>query len=99
MSQYDIAGLYQFIQQTPEQGLRKMLVDGKPMTEPHFTMLIKIVRACDEATFCTHFEKADYPKIKFGPAETKIKEQFWKDCTTAFSSRGILSTVGGAKAA
>ena len=40
MSQYDIPGLYDFLHQTPEQGLRKMLVDNKTFTEPHFNLKI-----------------------------------------------------------
>lgn len=91
MSEYDAPGLYEFLQHTPEQGLRKMLVDGKPFTEAHFSLMIKIVRGCDEPTFCQHFEKCDFPKIKLGPAEQKIKDKFWEDCVTCFKSRGILN--------
>lgn len=91
MSQYDLEGLYDFLNHTPEQGLRKMLVDGKPMTDVHFGMMLKIVRGCKPEEFATHCEKEDYPKLKFGPAETKIKEKFWKDCMTAFGARGLLN--------
>lgn len=90
MSQYDVTSLYEFLQHTPEQGLRKMLVDGKPFTDVHFSLMIKIVRGCDVATFTKHFEAKDFPKIKFGPAETKLKEKFWADCVTCFNSRGLL---------
>lgn len=96
MSTYDVSGLYQFLQQTPEQGLRKMLVDPKAFTEPHFNMLLKIVRGCDEATFTAHFEKADFPKIKFGPAEQKVKEKFWADVEACMKSRGLLTPVSKA---
>lgn len=98
MSQYDVSSLYDFLQHTPEQGLRKMLVDNKPFTEPHFNLLIKIVRGCDGPTFAQHFEKADFPKIKMGPAETKIKEKFWGDCIACFNSRGLLSPATKAAA-
>ena len=91
MSQYDVAGLYEFLQHTPEQGLRKMLVDNKPFTETHFNLMIKIVRNCDVNAFTEHFEKNDFPKIKMGPAEQKLKDNFWKDCVTCWSARGILS--------
>lgn len=90
-SEYDVPGLYQFLQHTPEQGLRKMLVDNKTFTDAHFNLMIKIVRGCDEAKFCEHFEKKDFPKLKFGPAETKIKEKFWDDCVAIAKSRGILN--------
>ena len=91
MSQYDVAGLYQFLLHTPEQGLRKMLVDGKPFTEVHFNMMLKVVRGCDEAAFISHFEKCDFPKLKFSPNEIKLKDKFWPDCVTCFNSRGLLA--------
>lgn len=90
MSEYDMKGLFEFLSQTPEQGLRKMLVDQKPMTEAHFNLLLKVVRAGGESEFQTHFEKMDFPKIKFGPAEQKIKEKFWTDAVTTFKARGLL---------
>lgn len=91
MSQYDLPGLFDFLQQTPEQGLRKMFVDSKPMTEPHFNLLIKIVRNCNSQQFSDYADKAEFPKIKMGPAEIKIKEKFWADCFQTFQSRGILN--------
>lgn len=92
MSQYDAAGLYQFLAHTPEQGLRKMLIDNKPFSDAHFNLMMKIVRTGEE-TFCGHFDKADFPKLKFGPAETKIKDKFWADAVTCFNARGILSAA------
>ena len=91
MSQYDLNSLHEFLLHTPEQGLRKMLVDQKPFTEVHFNLLMKIVKNCSLEQFSEHFEKGDFPKIKMGPAEQKIKELFWKDCVTCLNSRGLLS--------
>ena len=99
MSTYDSAGLYQFLAHTPEQGLRKMLVDGKPMTDVHFSLMLKVVRAGDEKQFCELFEKKEFPKVKFGPAETKLKDKFWDDCIVTFKNRGILQPAGATKAA
>jgi hypothetical protein len=99
MSQYDVPGLFQFLANTPEQGLRKMLVDQKPMTDVHFNLLMKVVRSGDEAQFCTHVEKKDFPKIKMGPAEQKLKEKFWDDCFKTFEARGILNPATSQKAA
>jgi hypothetical protein len=98
MSQYDVPSLYQFIIQTPEQGLRKMLVDNKTFTEVHFNLMVKVARACDEAKFTEHFEKCDFPKVKMGPAEMKIKEKFWADCVTVCKSRGLLNPAQKAAA-
>jgi hypothetical protein len=89
--QYDIPGLFEFLTHTPESALRKMLVDNKPFTEAHFSTLMKMVRNCNESKFSEHAEKGDFPKIKFGPAETAIKEKFWADCFATLSSRGLLN--------
>lgn len=98
MSQYDIPGLYQFLLHTPEQGLRKMLVDNKPMSDVHFSLLMKIVKTCNEESFSQHFEKTDFPKVKMGPAEMKLKEKFWGDCVACFNSRGLLTPAQKAAA-
>lgn len=98
MSQYDYPGLYQFLAHTPEQGLRKMLVDQKSFTDAHFNLMLKIVRGCAEPDFCAHAEKADFPKVKMGPAEMKIKEKFWNDLVQMCSSRGILGPAQKAAA-
>ena len=91
MTHYDLPGLYQFLTTTPEPGLRKMFVDGKPMTDVHFSLLMKIVRAGGESQFCSWIEASDFPKVKFSPNEHKIKEKFWADCFQTFESRGILN--------
>jgi hypothetical protein len=90
MSQYDTNTLYEFLAHTPEGGLRKMLVDKVKMTDVHFNLLLKVVRACQPQQFGEHFEKKDFPKIRLGPAEEKLKEKFWTDCTAVFMERGIL---------
>ncbi|MEK2688921.1 hypothetical protein [Bdellovibrio sp. GT3] len=99
MSQYDVPGLYNFLAHTPEAGLRKMFVDGKAFTETHFNLMMKIVRAGDEAKFVEHFEKQDFPKIKMGPADVKIKEKFWNEAIAVWDSRGLLAPAVATKAA
>lgn len=89
--QYDVPGLFDFLQNTPETGLRKMLVDNKTFTDVHFGLLMKVVRACDTTKFCEHVEKTDFPKLKFGPAEIKLKEKFWNDAFTCLSGKGLLN--------
>lgn len=71
-----------------------MLVDGKPFTDVHFGLMLKVVRAGDHSAFAEHFEKKDFPKVKMGPAETKIKEKFWDDCLATLKSRGLLQPAG-----
>lgn len=99
MSQYDVPNLYNFLHQTPEAGLRKMLVDNKPFSEVHFNLMMKVVRACNEAQFTEHFEKQDFPKSKFNANEIKLKEKFWADAITCWNSRGLLTPAVASKAA
>lgn len=99
MSQYDTQSLYDFLFHTPEGGLRKMLVDNKNMTAVHCGLLIKIVKSCPENVFSAHFEKRDFPKLRFGPAELKIKEKFWDNCVTVLLERGILQPISQKAAA
>ena len=99
MSQFDTKALHEFLLHTPEGGLRKVLVDKSPFTDAHFNMLMKIVKTCSGDEFSEHFEKRTYPKVRLGPAETKIKEKFWDDCQAACLSRGILQPMPTVKAA
>ena len=98
-SEYDVPGLFEFLHQTPEQGLRKILVDNKTFTDAHFNLLKKISSNCDVAKFTEHFEKKDFPKLKFSPAEQKVKEKFWDDCVAICKSRGILNPAQKTSAA
>jgi len=90
MSQYDTNGLYDFLTQTPESGLRKMLIDKKNLTDVHCNLLIKVVRSCSMEQFGEHFEKKDFPKIRMSPAEMKLKEKFWDVCMATLQERGLL---------
>ena len=51
-----------------------MLVDPKSFGDVHFGLLMKVVRGCDEGGFIEHYEKGDFPKMRFGPAEEKVRE-------------------------
>jgi hypothetical protein len=95
MSQYDTNGLHEFLVHTPESGLRKMLVDKNPMTDVHFNLLMKIVKTCNVVEFGEHFDKKSFPKIRLGPAETKLKEKFWDECMKSLLSRGVLQSATG----
>lgn len=90
MSDYDYSSLYQFLAQTPEQGLRKMLVDPKGFTDVHFSLLMKCVRA-GEKGFVECASGQTYPKVKFSPNEIKLKEAFWPLAIQTLNSRGLLS--------
>ena len=101
MSQYDLEGLHDFLIHTPENGVRKMLVDRQKMTDVHCNLLLKVAKGCSAGDFARHFENQDLPKLRLGPAELKIKEKFWSDCTALLLERGILqpAVTGSQKAA
>jgi hypothetical protein len=96
---FDIPNLYQFLTQTPEGGLRKMLVDGKPMTEVHFNMMMKVIRHGAEADFVKFCESGTFPPVRLNPKESALKETFWNDCLKTFGARGLLQPGGSTKAA
>jgi hypothetical protein len=99
MSQYDTQSLYDFLFHTPEGGLRKMLIDRKNMTDVHCNLLLKIVKGCTAEKFAEHFAKQDFPKLRMGPAEEKIKEKFWQNCMATFADRGLLQPASPQKLA
>ncbi len=87
---YDVGNVFSYLLQTPEGGLRKMLIDNKPFTEVHFNLLMKVVRSSTPENFAIYWEKQEFPKVKMSPSETKLKESFWGDCFTTFQSRGLV---------
>lgn len=97
--QYDVPNLFNFLAHTPESGLRKILIDNKPFSETHFNLMMKIVRACNETQFTEHFDKQDFPKVKMGATDIKLKEKFWPDCITTWNNRGLLTPAVASKAA
>lgn len=97
--QYDAPNLYNFLTHTPEAGLRKMLVDGKPFTETHFNIMMKMIRACSETQFTEHFEKQDFPKMKMNAGEIALKEKFWPEAITTWNNRGLLTPAIASRAA
>jgi hypothetical protein len=89
-SNYDATLVYQFLINTPESALRKMLID-KAFTEIHFNLMVKVFRNSDEAKFCDHFFNSTFPKAKYNGNEINLKEFFWNDCIKALDSHGLLS--------
>ncbi len=90
MSLYDTQSLHDFLSNTPEGGLRKILIDKKNMTDVHFNLLLKIVRATPASQFGEYVDKKDFPRIRMSPAETKLKEKFWDECLMVLEERGLL---------
>jgi hypothetical protein len=96
MSLYDSHSLHDFLFHTPENGLRKMLIDRKNMTDVHCNLLFKIVKSTSPEQFSEYFNKKEFPKLRFGPAEQKIKEKFWDDCVATLLERGLLQPATSA---
>lgn len=93
---YDGNLLFQFLTNTPEGALRKMLISG-PFTDVHFNMLMKFVRG-GENDFCDHFYNGTFPKLKYNAKEIVLKEKFWELCTQALNQHGLLSPAQKAAA-
>jgi hypothetical protein len=89
-SQDELKSLHGFLRSTGEGNLKNMLVGGA-MTEVHLRLLLKVARSVKEDEFVTHFESASFPKVKCSPAETALKEAFWKVCGEACAKVGLLS--------
>lgn len=85
----DLKALNEFLRSTPEAGLKKMLIGGV-FTENHLRILLKVARATSADEFATHAEAATYPKIKFSPSESPLKESFWKVACEACAKVGLL---------
>ena len=90
-SQDELSTLYGFLKSTSEGNLRKMVLGGR-MTEAHFKMLMKVVRATTEPEFVQCFEAGNYPKIKLSVPEHALKEALWPICAEAFARVGLLSS-------
>lgn len=89
-SNYDANLVYQFLINTPESALRKMLID-KSFTEAHFNLLVKVFRNSNESQFCDHFYNSTFPKAKYNGTDINLKEFFWNECVKALNSHGLLS--------
>jgi len=90
-----ILSVHSFLIDTPESSLRKMLV-GSDLTEPHFRLLMKVVKGAKPEDFVKIFTDETL-SLRLSPAEIKIKENFWNVCKSKLNSLGLLNL--GAKAA
>ena len=95
---YDANLLHQFLTQTPESALRKMLVNPK-FPDPNFNMMMKIIRAGNEEQFCKHFLEGTFPKAKFNAGEIVLKETFWNTCINVLNTQGLLTPANPQKVA
>lgn len=85
----DILSVYNFLKDTPEGPLRKMLVGGE-MNESHFKMLMKMARGCNQGDFVEALNNESIPKVRLTPAEIPLKETVWPICKRKLVSLGLL---------
>ena len=90
-SDTDIQSVYDFMKDTPEAPLRKMMVGGE-LTEAHFRMMMKIVRGCGAPEFIEAFNQESIPKIRLNPAEYPLKETVWPICKRKLEGLGLLAS-------
>lgn len=92
----ELKSLHGFLRHTNEGNLKNMLVGGK-MTEVHLRVLMKVARNCKEDEFVTHWEAGTFPKVKFAPNESALKETCYGVFGEACCKVGLL-TAGRAAA-
>ncbi len=90
--------LHNFLLQTNEGNLKRMLVDGN-MTEAHLRLLLKIAKNVGHSEFKGCYEREDFPKVKMSASENDIKEGFWAVCKSTLQSRGLIGATPAAQAA
>jgi hypothetical protein len=88
----DMNTLHNFLLQTSEGNLKRMLVDGQ-MTEAHLRLLLKIAKGAGHAEFKGCYEREDFPKIKMSASENDIKEGFWAIAKATLQSRGLIGAA------
>ncbi|MCB0347901.1 MAG: hypothetical protein KDD37_03655 [Bdellovibrionales bacterium] len=88
ISASDLVTVHDFLKQTGEPNVRKMMKEISPV---HVGLLMKLVHICKDSEFAEHCEKNTFPKFKLNRSEEKIKENFWNDCCKAFISKGLAS--------
>ena len=88
----ELQSLHQFLKSTGEGNLKNMLCGGK-MTEVHLRVLLKVARNSKPEEFSQHWEAATFPKVKFAPAESALKETCYPVFAEACSKVGLLTAA------
>ena len=89
-SNEDIANLCNYLKQTPEGALRKMLV-GADLTDGHFRLLVKLAKGADEAAFIECFNSEGFGQLRLSAKEVPLKDNFWAICKKKVISLGLIS--------
>jgi hypothetical protein len=89
-SNESILEVMQFVKNTPEGNLIKMLRD-KEMTDVHVRLLVKLAKNCKDEEFTKCFTDETFPNLKMNNPEYAVKEKFWGICKKKLSSMGLLN--------
>ncbi len=87
----DIMSVFNFLKDTPEGPLRKMMVGGE-MTDGHFRLLMKMVKSGGDSQFMECFQSEGMPKIRMTPQELAMKETIWPIAKRKWVELGLLSS-------
>lgn len=88
----EIMSVCNFLKQTPEGSLRKMLID-QSLTDAHFRLLMKLVKGGPEAEFIEAFQNESMGKLRLNAKEMPLKEILWGVCKKKLVSLGLLPTA------
>lgn len=86
----EVNSVYEFINNTAEGNLRKMLVNDQ-MTDAYFRVFLKIGKLYTQADFVEAFTGETIPRMKLSPKEREIKETFWPICKKRLEDLGFLN--------
>lgn len=85
-----IAGVLNYLKQTPEGPLRKMMVAGD-LTDAHFRILMKLAKGGPESEFIDAFTNENMAKLRLSPKEAPLKDNFWSICKKKLTGMGLLT--------
>ena len=91
----ELRSLQEFLRQTAEGNLKKMMVGG-PMTETHLRILLKVARAGSPDEFVGWAQGEGFPKVKFSAPEQALRETFWPVALDACDRLGLIVKVHAA---
>ena len=91
----EILSVCQFLKQTPEGNLRKMLVDAQ-LTDAHFRLFMKLAKGGPEADFVEAFTNENMGKLRLNAKENPLREVLWPVCKKKLTALGLLPAAAKA---
>ena len=91
MSLPEIERIHEFLLHTPEERVRRVLLDPASFTAAEARLALKIARSCDIEEFAVHFRREDFPNVRTNAAELKVRDTFWPRLKAMLRTRGLLT--------